>query len=170
MGIYSKALLVVGKALPQKSLPAYHQAMLSTSEKMAQKMRLALADARLTQTELAARCGVSKQAVQSWVKTGRVDKKHITAIAQATGKPLEWWLDAPEASAALAQPAPTKCSAQEKSVPYRSSAPPWPFVSISHAQYALLSDAQKAQAEAFVKYLLTEAAPQNKSRGAQRAA
>ncbi len=62
---------------------------------MAAKLAEAMTHPALRQSDLAAACGVSIQAVQGWLKTGRIDKKHFAALAQATGRPLDWWFDAP---------------------------------------------------------------------------
>ena len=172
MGAYSKAILVQGKALPNKSFAAYHQAMLSTSEKMAKKIRTALSETGMTQVALAGKCNVSKQAVQSWLKTGRVDKKHLPTLAQATGKPLAWWLDADEPETAQqALPAhaftPSTWTAGENVAQYKLSN--WPFKSIQPEQYAQLSEIQKAQAEGFIKCLISEA-NHNKSGTTHKAA
>lgn len=67
--------------------------MLSTSETIRAKLVEVLESSSLRQSDIAAACGVSKQAVQGWVKTGRIDKKHLPNLATASGRPLEWWLD-----------------------------------------------------------------------------
>lgn len=67
--------------------------MLSTSEKIRAKLQEVLETSPLRQSEIAAACGVSKQAVQGWIKTGRVDKKHLPSLAAVSGKSLDWWLD-----------------------------------------------------------------------------
>lgn len=66
--------------------------MLSTSAALAKKLSTALKESGIRQTDVAAACNVSKQAVQGWVKTGRIDKKHLNTLAAITGKPLSWWL------------------------------------------------------------------------------
>jgi len=53
--------------------------------------------------DIAKACGASKQAVQGWIKTGRIDKKHLPKLAELTKLPLEWWLDS---SQPIASPAP----------------------------------------------------------------
>lgn len=68
--------------------------MLSTATKMAAKLAEATADPKIKQSDIANACGVTKQAVQGWLKTGRFDKKHLPKLAQLTGRPLAWWLDA----------------------------------------------------------------------------
>lgn len=67
--------------------------MLSTSEIIRAKLAEVLETSPLRQSDIAAACGVSKQAVQGWVRTGRIDKKHLPSLAAASGRPLEWWLD-----------------------------------------------------------------------------
>ena len=68
--------------------------MLSTSEKIRAKLAEVLETSSLRQSDIAEACGVSKQAVQGWTKTGRIDKKHLPSLASISGKPLSWWLDA----------------------------------------------------------------------------
>ena len=50
-------------------------------------------DPPLKSVELAQLCGVTKQAVHEWRTTGRIGKAHLITIAQATGTPLEYWLE-----------------------------------------------------------------------------
>ncbi len=50
------------------------------------------ADPRVTSAALASACKVSPQAVNGWRTTGRVAKKHLTKIAELTGRPLEYFL------------------------------------------------------------------------------
>jgi DNA-binding Xre family transcriptional regulator len=73
----------------------------NTAARMAAKLAEAMAaNSEIKQTDIAKECGVTKQAVQGWIKTGRFDKKHLSTLSRVTGKPLWWWLDAdPEASA-----------------------------------------------------------------------
>jgi len=61
---------------------------------MAAKLAEATSDPKIKQADVAAACGVTKQAVQGWLKTGRFDKKHLPKLSKLTGKPLTWWLDA----------------------------------------------------------------------------
>ena len=67
--------------------------MLSTSARLAAKFAHALAVSGIKQTTVALACDVSKQAVQGWLKTGRIDKKHLPKLAALTGFDLAWWLD-----------------------------------------------------------------------------
>lgn len=70
--------------------------MLSTSELIASKFAMALKTSGVKQSEIAIGCKVSKQAVQGWLKTGRIDKKHLSKLACLTNTELSWWLDATE--------------------------------------------------------------------------
>lgn len=117
---------------------------------MAQKLGQALEESGLTQTVLAERCGVSKQAVQGWLKTGRIDKGRLASLASATGKPLEWWLDA--------EPTPLAInSASESLSEYKASR--WPFTFISQQDYQRLSERQMGMVEGYIKGLLSEVLP-----------
>jgi transcriptional regulator with XRE-family HTH domain len=108
-------------------------------------------------------CGVTKQAVLGWKKTGRIDKKHLHALAQITKFPLTWWLDLEEEiEPAAATSIATQLSVRERPASY--GPPAWPFESISARDYAQLSVAQQYMVEGFVKALLTEA--QNKRKAA----
>ena len=60
---------------------------------MAEKLKQALKTKGMSQVAFATACGVSKQAVQSWIKTGRIDKKHLPKFVEVLGLPLGWWLE-----------------------------------------------------------------------------
>jgi transcriptional regulator with XRE-family HTH domain len=70
--------------------------MLSTAQKMAMKLAEAIQHPPIEQTVIANACGVTKQAVSGWLKTGRFDKKHLPTLARVTGRSLDWWLDSDE--------------------------------------------------------------------------
>lgn len=146
-----KALLARGKALADSTSTAYDQAMLSTSQRMAEKLKTALAARGLSQKEFAERCGASKQAVQGWIKTGRVDKKHLPKFVEVLKYPLEWWLDG-----TIAAPSTKKSQITEPEPAYTLH---WPFSNISRAEYETLNDHQKGMVEGFIKGLLKPAAP-----------
>lgn len=59
---------------------------------LGEKLREAIDSGLLDPAALARECGVSRQAVYGWLKTGRVAKEHLTVFARLSGKPLEWWL------------------------------------------------------------------------------
>ncbi len=105
---------------------------------------------------MAEACGVTKQAVLGWKKTGRIDKKHLPALAHLTKFPLTWWLELEEDSEpAAAISLATQLSVRERPAPYGQ--PAWPFESISARDYAQLSVAQQYMVEGFVKAMLAEA-------------
>ncbi len=58
---------------------------------MAQRLRIALAG-RGMKAKVAQRCAVTPQAVTGWLKTGRIDKKHLLTINKLTGHGFEWLL------------------------------------------------------------------------------
>ena len=60
---------------------------------MAAKLAEAISNPPIKQSTVAEECGVTKQAVQGWLKTGRFDKKHLPKLAKLTNRPLSWWLD-----------------------------------------------------------------------------
>lgn len=153
----SKALLVTSKALPIKHRITYDKAMLSTSQRMAEKLKEALAAKGLSQTAFAALCGASKQTVQSWVKTGRVDKKHLPKFVEILGYPLTWWLDA-EVRGATTVYIGALPHANEPAATYHHSAD-WPFLSVSKPEYAQLTERQKGLVEGYIQGLLNEAPP-----------
>ncbi|SOY65627.1 putative phage repressor [Cupriavidus phytorum] len=59
---------------------------------LGQKLKEALDSGAMDAAALAKACGVSRQAVYGWLKTGRVAKEHLPVFAKLSGKPLEWWL------------------------------------------------------------------------------
>lgn len=67
---------------------------------MASKLAQALDESGMKQADIAVGLGVSRQAVQGWLKTGRIDKKHLPRLAQVTGKDLGWWLSEGDGPAA----------------------------------------------------------------------
>lgn len=131
--------------------------MLSTSERMAEKLRQALKTKGMSQVAFATACGVSKQAVQSWIKTGRIDKKHLPKFVEVLGLPLIWWLDA-EASSYL----PAAMAIESTNIITDTDTPSyvlnkWPFTSISPSEYNRLSDRQTGMVEGYIRALLMDA-------------
>lgn len=59
---------------------------------LGQKLQEALDSGALDAASLAKECGVTRQAVYGWLKTGRVAKEHLPVFSRLSGKPLEWWL------------------------------------------------------------------------------
>lgn len=66
--------------------------MLSTSQRLAGKLEEVIRESNLKQSDIAVACGVTKQAVQGWIKTGRIAKNHLPKLAEISGRPLTWWL------------------------------------------------------------------------------
>lgn len=60
---------------------------------LGQKLQQALDSGVMDAAALARECGVTRQAVYGWLKTGRVAKEHLPIFARLSGKPLEWWLN-----------------------------------------------------------------------------
>lgn len=59
---------------------------------LAERLQRALAEARISQTNLAQACGVTRQAVHGWLTDGRIGKHHLPTISALTGKGLEYFL------------------------------------------------------------------------------
>lgn len=157
MAADSKALLVQSKALADTAPATYDEAMLSTSERMAEKLKQALKTKGMSQVAFATACGVSKQAVQSWIKTGRIDKKHLPKFVEVLGLPLNWWLGAeastyPPAAMAIE---PANIITDTDTPSYALSK--WPFTSISPSEYNRLSDRQTGMVEGYIRALLMDA-------------
>lgn len=150
MGSHGKALVYRSKALPISISLYYDKAMLSTSEILANKLAIAMADAKLSGVDVAKACGVTKQAVQGWKSTGRIDKRHLPALSMLSGKPLWWWLDLNNTD-----PAPDNViPAIEPRKPETQSG--WPFSTVTPEDYARLSDTQRVLVEGFIKGMLVE--------------
>lgn len=66
--------------------------MLTDSERVAERLRAALLDSKVSDVQLASECGVTKQAITGWKKTGRIAKKHLPTVAALTHKPVEYFL------------------------------------------------------------------------------
>lgn len=131
--------------------------MLSTSERMAEKLKQALKTKGMSQVAFATACGVSKQAVQSWIKTGRIDKKHLPKFVEVLGLPLNWWLGA-EASTY----SPAAMVIESTNIITDTDTPnyvpsKWPFTSISPSEYNRLSDRQAGMVEGYIRALLMDA-------------
>ena len=152
MASHGKALLVLSKALPANGSKTYDQAMLSTSELLAQKLAQALKEKGLTQSELAALCGESKQTVYSWKKTGRIDKKHLQKFVEIFGHPLQWWF-----GVHVPQPAQKHMAGDNDAAPYHLNR--WPFASVSQKEWASLSERQAGLVEGYIKGILAEEPP-----------
>lgn len=105
----------------------------------------------MSQVLIAEKCGVSKQAVSGWLKTGRIDKQRLLKIAAVTNKTVSWFIDENEA---WGEPAPKAYLLREPEPIYSISR--WPFISVSSIEYSALSERQKAMVEGYIKGLLSE--------------
>lgn len=139
--------------------------MLSTAETIKKKLAEVIASG-IKQTQIAQHCDVSKQAVQSWKNTGRIDKRHLQALSEVSGRPLTWWLDMAEDPPA--QPPPT-LTAMERTPTYIGSDPSWPFQTVQRRDYDKLTMQQRSQVEGYIHGLLAEAT-RNKRDGNPQAA
>lgn len=85
-----------GQALVPPSIIAHTAAMLdkrSEAEILAVKVGHAIERSGLSPSEVAVACGVSRQAVNGWLRTGRIGKGNLRALAVLTEFPLWWWTD-----------------------------------------------------------------------------
>lgn len=64
----------------------------STDERreIGERLRVAMEEARVKNTELAELTDVTLQAVGAWIKTGRIDRKHWPTICERLGITLDW--------------------------------------------------------------------------------
>ena len=65
------------------------------AKELAKRIRAAMdyREPPLPSTDLADKCGVTKQAVYEWRATGRIGKGHLPVVADATGMPLIYFLE-----------------------------------------------------------------------------
>lgn len=64
----------------------------TTAEILASRIEQVLES--FNQSDVARACGVSKQAVYNWKKTGRIDKLHLLEFARMTGISIQYLLGA----------------------------------------------------------------------------
>lgn len=90
---------------------------MNSAERMREKLGEVLRSGDVSQSDIARACNVTRQSVNSWKTTGRIDKRHLPTLARLSGRPLTWWLDADEPSprakevnALLSQRGPTPAS------------------------------------------------------------
>lgn len=74
------------------------------SQALAKLLRDAVRDADLRPSQLAERCGVTRQAVNGWMRDGRVAKRHLQRIAEVTNKPLTYFLGGHDSTAVELSP------------------------------------------------------------------
>ena len=95
--------------------------MLSTSAKLAVKLDTVIRESKIKQTDIATACGVTKQAVQGWLKTGRIDKSHLPKLADISGRSLNWWLEDDESNTTASEDENARILAELKNWRLRSS-------------------------------------------------
>lgn len=62
-------------------------------QRLAQKIDEALHESGLTPADAARLCDVTPQAVNGWLRTGRIRKSLLAIIARATNRPIEWFFE-----------------------------------------------------------------------------
>jgi transcriptional regulator with XRE-family HTH domain len=117
----------------------------SESEIMAEKVVYALGKSELTDAEVARECGVSKQAVNGWRKTGRISKGNLKSLADLTGFPLAWWAD-PAAPIEGREPHRDGDRSRDAK-PTIKAVPGWPFDEKLHQRFRHLTKDQQRDVE-----------------------
>ena len=59
-------------------------------QELGQRIEEALANTGLKQAKIAELMNVTPQAVNKWIKTGRISKENLRKLAKITGAPLTW--------------------------------------------------------------------------------
>lgn len=60
---------------------------------MRERLRAAFSEAPVTQAAAARRLGITAQAVTGWLRTGKIDKRRLSAVSELLGKPLDYFMD-----------------------------------------------------------------------------
>ncbi len=109
--------------------------MLPKGKELGEKIRRALDLAKVQPADAARLFGVSRQAVNSWFKTGRIGKNKLLEIIRATVEhvPSGYWQDAKVVEIATGRAAPT--------APHSERRPDWPFATDEQAVCRLPADA-----------------------------
>lgn len=168
-----KALFYERKALPKNKVGAYSQLMLSTSADLAARLRAAFERTGLTQAAFARECGASRQAVRSWLTTGRIDKVKLLNFARVAGTTVEALLgqkppalpfpdgtgQADQIQMERIRPpirrierADLACAPQQAR---EAHAAPWPFTSFTPYEFNALPSDDRAAVEGFVRGLIS---------------
>lgn len=67
--------------------------MLTSSDAIKAKLQWAIGPAGFKRSQIQAATGVKHpSSVTEWLRTGRIDKKHLPALAALTGTTTSWWL------------------------------------------------------------------------------
>jgi transcriptional regulator with XRE-family HTH domain len=79
----------LSQALPTVRCGADDAWMTTPAERLAAELKRALTEAKISNSEIAKACGVTVQAVNGWLKTGRVGKQHLSTIARMTRRTID---------------------------------------------------------------------------------
>lgn len=66
---------------------------MNTAETLSKKIEFAFDESGIDRATVARECDVTRQSVDSWLRTGRIGKNHLPKLAELTDFPLAWWLD-----------------------------------------------------------------------------
>lgn len=81
------------QALVEFAAHAHNQLMTTDSERLAKILSEDLRrGSGVDRKKLADECGITKQAISNWIKTGTIKKRFLTVVAKHTGKPLSRYL------------------------------------------------------------------------------
>ena len=153
MGADRKALLANRKALRQQSRKTYDAAMLFKSADLAARLRAAFESTGMTQAAFARACGASRQAVRSWLTTGRIDKVKLLVFAEVTKVSVRELLGQPPDQAAQYPPSePCQHFVAENCTSYAANA--WPFKAFTPADFRALPPALQSAAESYIQGLI----------------
>lgn len=92
-------------------------------------------DGKPTPSQLAKHCGVTAQAVNGWVRTGRITKSNVEKAAQFLGRGPDFLR-------------PGSLTARE------SGSPAWPLPSVTPSRFNKLPAAERAQIDHFALFVL----------------
>ncbi|WP_420889291.1 S24 family peptidase [Cupriavidus gilardii] len=70
------------------------RAIVSSAPDLGSRLQDLIDSGQVDPAQLAAECGVTRQAISGWIRTGKIAKDHLPVLARLSGKPLEWWLGA----------------------------------------------------------------------------
>lgn len=90
--------------------------------------------------------GVTVASAREWITLGRFAKDRYADLVRWSNRSLDWWFDIPPLAGA------TVALANERAATYRI-APPWPFRTVSVAQFEALDAWSRAEVEGFIKGL-----------------
>jgi hypothetical protein len=75
----------------------------SDAQGLAKRIRSALAVPGVDVGAIAKECGITRQAIDGWKKTGRVSKKHLPVLARHTAQSVDFFLGTAEMTAQEAE-------------------------------------------------------------------